>query len=223
MMRTHDSLRRSGFTLIELMIVLAVLAVLLFVVAPSFREMMDVQRVRGVSDQFVTDVQFARTEAASRQEVVGITFKPPAAANTCYIVHTCGSSTAANCKCDCNAAAGSRCPDPALVADPPREIKTVQHADTKVRLVPVLNNGNPVNPLAPSPTSITFDPATGAMTAYYPTGVVVGPRPIGGAFWSRVGSTTVGSTVIVRNVVSTSGRPTTCKPAGSSINGVSPC
>jgi hypothetical protein len=153
---------------------------------------------RGVSDQFVTDVQFARTEAASRQEVVGITFKPPAAANTCYIVHTCGSSTAANCKCDCNAAAGSRCPDPALVADPPREIKTVQHADTKVRLVPVLNNGNPVNPLAPSPTSITFDPATGAMTAYYPTGVVVGPRPIGGAFWSRVGSTTVGSTVIVR-------------------------
>jgi len=53
-MRTQNDSRSAGFTLIELMIVLSVMAVLLFVVAPSFRELMDVRRVRGVSDQFAT-------------------------------------------------------------------------------------------------------------------------------------------------------------------------
>ncbi len=215
--------RWSGFTLIELMIVLAVVTTLLFVVAPSFREMMDVQRVRGVSDQFITDVQFARSEAAGRQEVVGITFKPPGAVNTCYIVHTCGSTAPANCKCDCSAALGSRCPDPTLVADPPREIRTVQHQDTGVDLIPVLAGGNPVNPLVTSATSVTFDPATGAMTAHYPIGFVVGPKPPGGAFWARTGSRRPASTTVLRDVVSTTGRPSICKPVGSSVTGVAAC
>jgi len=222
-MRAIKTHLRSGFTLIELMIVMAVVAVLLMVVAPSFRDLMEVQRVRGVSDGFITDVQFARTEAASRQEVVGISFKPPAAANTCYIVHTCGSSLPANCKCDCSAAAGSRCPDPLVVSDPPREIRTVQLGDSAVNLIPVLASGNPVNPAVISPTSISFDPATGAMTAHYPIGFLVTGKPPGGAFWAKVSSKLAGSTVILRDVVSTSGRPSTCKPSGSTIGGAASC
>lgn len=222
-MRTAQRPLSSGFTLIELMIVLAIMAVLMLVVAPSFREMMEVQRVRGVSDTFITDVQFARSEAATRQEVVGITFKPPAAANTCYIVHTCGKVAPEDCRCDCSAAVGSRCPDPAVVSDPPREIRTVQHGDSGVSFVPVLANGLPLNPAIPNPTTITFDPATGGMTARYPVWLVVLNRPAGGAFWAKVSSKVSGSTAILRDVVSTSGRPHTCKPTGSTITGVTSC
>ncbi len=222
-MRTQNNSRSAGFTLIELMIVLSVMAVLLFVVAPSFREMMDVRRVRGVSDQFVTDVQFARSEAAGRQEIVGISFKPPGAATSCYIVHTCGSTPANSCKCNCAAAPGSRCPDPAIVPDPPREIRTVQLADSRVSLLPVLANGNPLPALGAGTTSIAFDPTTGAMTVFYGFGLVVGIPPANGAFWARVSSTTPGSSTIVRDVVNTSGRPTICKPAGSTITGITSC
>ena len=122
-MRTSRGLGRTGFTLVELMVVLAVLAVLLLIAAPSFREVLDVQRVRGVGDQFITDVQLARSEAAGRQERVGISFRPPAATMTCYTIHTCGSRPTNTCVCDCTGAIGSRCPAPSVAdPDPPREI-----------------------------------------------------------------------------------------------------
>ncbi len=217
-------LRPSGFTLIELMVVLAVIAVLMFVAAPSFRGLMEVQRVKGVSDQFITDVQFARSEAASRQETVGITFKPPGAAFTCYTVHTCGSRAPAACSCNCTAAVGSRCPAAGVAdPDPPREIRTVQFPTAdRVRFEPILNTGNPLPPAAPA-TTITFNPATGGLSAHYPTGVWILPVPPNGAFWGRTASTVSGSTVVIRDLVNSSGRPSTCKPSTSSINGIAPC
>lgn len=224
MMPTHHNLRPAGFTLIELMVVLAVIAVLLFVAAPSFREMMDVQRVRSVSDQFITDVQFARSEAATRQEIVGISFKPASATFTCYTVHTCGSRAPANCSCVCTAAVGSRCAAASVAdPDPPREIRTVQlPAADKVRFEPVLNTGNPLPPAAPA-TTITFDPATGGLSAHYPTGVWLLPVPPNGAFWGRTKSTITGSNAAIRDMVSSSGRPSTCRPPGSSIHGIASC
>lgn len=213
---------RAGFTLIELMIVLAVMAVLLLVVAPSFREMMEAQRVKGVSDAFITDVQFARSEAASRQERVGISFKPGSSDLSCYIVHTCGSYASASCQCNCTAAAGSRCPDPGVVNDPPREIRTVQFpADSGISLVPVLANGNPLT--SAGITHFDFDPATGALTRHYASGLFMVIPPPNGAFWAQTSSTASGSTAIVREIVNTSGRPSQCKPTGSTINGIAAC
>ena len=214
----------SGFTLVELMVVLAVVALLLLFAAPSFREMMEAQRVRGVSDQFLTDVQFARSEAVARQETVAVTFKPPAATMTCYIVHTCGSLPFNSCRCDCSAAAGSRCPAASLLQpDPPREIRTVQlDTDSGVSLVPVLLSGNPV-PASPNPTHITFNPATGGLTSYYATGFIVLPKPPGGAFWAKTSSTRAGSSIAIRDVVNTTGRPHACRPPSSTLNGLASC
>ena len=58
--------RQRGFTLIELMVVVAVLGTLVMLVAPSFRDMILMQRLRGINAQVTTDMQFARSEAVSR-------------------------------------------------------------------------------------------------------------------------------------------------------------
>lgn len=225
-MRTSIKVPRpAGFTLVELMVVLAVIAVLLFVAAPSFRELMVAQRVRGTSDQFLTDVQFARSEAASRQEVVGITFKPPLASMSCYTIHTCGSLAPANCTCDCSAAVGSRCPAASVAnPDPPREVRTVQlNPQDGVSLIPVALNGNPLPGSFTDPSHITFDPNTGSLTSYYAVGLVLVPKPPGGAFWAKTSSTNTGSTVVIRDIVNKAGRPSSCKPVGSSIGGLAAC
>ena len=57
---------RRGFTLVELLIVVAVVAIILVVAAPSFRDMILMQRLRSITAQLVTDLQFARNEAVSR-------------------------------------------------------------------------------------------------------------------------------------------------------------
>lgn len=73
-----------GFTFVELLIVVAILAIVLAVVAPSFQGLLAGKRVEGVAAELATDLQFARSEAVSRSASVRVTF--PSA--TCYIVHT---------------------------------------------------------------------------------------------------------------------------------------
>ena len=55
-----------GFTLIELMVVIAVTAILLAVAAPSFSRFMDSQRLRTVSTAFHSSLVKARSEAIKR-------------------------------------------------------------------------------------------------------------------------------------------------------------
>lgn len=104
--------------MIELLIVLVVLGVLAAVVGPSFRGMMVRQRVQGVHDQLVTDLQLVRSELAARANAtaptdVAVTFGGNAALS-CYTIHTAGAA------CDCTAAPGSAC------APGAQEIRTVQ-------------------------------------------------------------------------------------------------
>ena len=62
-----------GFTLIELMVTVAVLAVLASLAAPSFRQMLAAQRVRTTGYDMVGDLVLARSEAIKRGENVTIT------------------------------------------------------------------------------------------------------------------------------------------------------
>ncbi|HRC39206.1 MAG TPA: prepilin-type N-terminal cleavage/methylation domain-containing protein, partial [Rubrivivax sp.] len=48
---------QAAFTLVELMIAIAVVAVVLVLAAPSFRELIEMQRLRSVNAQLVTDLQ----------------------------------------------------------------------------------------------------------------------------------------------------------------------
>ena len=84
-MRKH---RRAspGFTLIELMVVVAIAGVLLLLVAPSFQDMIVMQRLRGVNAQLITDMQFARSEAVSRGRYARVNFGNDGD-QTCYVIY----------------------------------------------------------------------------------------------------------------------------------------
>lgn len=59
--------RARGLTIIELMIVIALIAIVLTVAIPSFRDILERRRLEGVANELAIDLQYARTEAVSRQ------------------------------------------------------------------------------------------------------------------------------------------------------------
>lgn len=65
-MKHGISPRSSGFTLIELMVVVAILAVLASAAAPSFQKILAAQLMRSVSFDMVADLTLARSEAIKR-------------------------------------------------------------------------------------------------------------------------------------------------------------
>jgi len=99
-----------GFTLIELMIVVAVTGVVMTSAVPSFSGLIDTRRIDGVATQMASDLQFARAEAVSRNQAVRVSFRQDAGSAACYIVHTgsadqcrCGGSGPAHCEGDAQA------------------------------------------------------------------------------------------------------------------------
>ena len=70
--RRHRAGRVRGFTLIELLTVVALLAILMAVVAPSFREFLQSQYVKGVAYDLTADLLLARNEALKRNGNVSI-------------------------------------------------------------------------------------------------------------------------------------------------------
>lgn len=212
MMPRHLLRPQQGITLIEILVVFAIIAVILVVATPSVSSMIEMQRLRGVNDQLVTDVQFLRTEAATRQELTGITFRENATM-TCYIIHTCGTVSGDDCECNCAAAEGSRC------ISPRREVRTVQ----VLKSSQVAVRPTPVGSSTSAPNRVMIDPATGSMFAFFPV-VLSGPTPPAiQEFWAQTsltGGTLVGNSLQVR--LSPQARPSICSPGGV-VKGSVPC
>jgi type IV fimbrial biogenesis protein FimT len=72
-----------GFTALELLIVVTIVAVLLTVTIPSFRGFLAKKRVEGVASELTTDLQFARSAAVARNTEVRLTFVTA----SCYVIH----------------------------------------------------------------------------------------------------------------------------------------
>ena len=64
------ALVQHGFTLIELMVTIAILAILMMVAAPSFNEAMLSNKLAGYANSFVTSALLARSEAIKHNGTV---------------------------------------------------------------------------------------------------------------------------------------------------------
>ncbi|MCC6756382.1 MAG: GspH/FimT family pseudopilin [Arenimonas sp.] len=64
--------RISGFTLIELMVTVAVMGIILAWGIPSFRNLLQNTRATSQANEFITSVNQARTEALKRQSTVSV-------------------------------------------------------------------------------------------------------------------------------------------------------
>lgn len=136
-----------GVTIVELLTVLIVIGILAAVVGPSFRGMMVRQRVQGIHDQLLTDLQLARSELSARANAtapvqVVVTFGSNAQL-TCYTIHTAGAA------CDCTGTPGAAC------APGAQEIRTVQLQRAQ---------GVTLAASSASGTVVTFSPPQGTAT-----------------------------------------------------------
>lgn len=182
--------------MIELMVVLAVVGVLTLIAAPSVRDLVLMQRLRSINAQLVTDLQFARSDAARRGEQVRLMFSNNPA-QTCYVVYT--SQGAANC--NCLNGAGAACS-----AAVTRELRTVS--------VP-LSLQVSVAPVAGSPAGFAFSPITGGLFSIPSDSASVPLQQV--QIDARIDDARR-----LRTQINQAGRPSVCAP-GSAHLGVPAC
>ena len=72
-LRDSQRSHTAGFSLVELMVTLAMLAILVALAAPAFSDFQERSAVRGATEQFVGLIAQARFEAAKRNRPVSIT------------------------------------------------------------------------------------------------------------------------------------------------------
>ena len=92
--------RQHGFTLIEGMVTVAIVAVLVGVAVPSLRDTQERRRIDGVAAQLETDLMLARSEAVMRNESVHVAVVRDDA-GSCYVIH---SGDSGDCTCSGNGA-----------------------------------------------------------------------------------------------------------------------
>ena len=203
-----------GFTVVELMITVAVVAVLATLAAPSLYDFILTQRLKSINAQLVTDMQFARSEAVSRFEArsdnasesvdVQVVFRPAAhdATMSCYTIYTYNSDDSTKLpydKCDCAKPPEERCKPGA------REIRTVQ--------MPTSLGVRQSLP-AHQARGFSYLSTTGAIRVW--------PMDITAAALDFSVETYIDAGRKLRTTIGLSGRPSVCSPDGG-VSGYTPC
>jgi len=91
--------KSAGFTLLEIMIVVAIIGILAAIAVPSYQDMLERNRLKQAAEGLKSDMQFARTEAIKRSNNVVVSRTTGSAGVWCYGLNI-------NSSCDC-ASAGS--------------------------------------------------------------------------------------------------------------------
>lgn len=74
-MPTKTLSRQSGFTLVELMVAIVVLAILIAIAVPSFKTQIQSSKMRTTTADFITAIAYARSQAVTRAENVHVRAK----------------------------------------------------------------------------------------------------------------------------------------------------
>ena len=104
-MKEPDSKKnwQSGFTLVEVFITIAVLAILITIAAPSFNQTIERRKLEGAAEELYAYLQFARSESIKRATDVRVYFKNTAGADWCYglkVDAACDCEVANSCEID---------------------------------------------------------------------------------------------------------------------------
>ena len=90
----------NGFTVLELLAVMSILGILLMLVTPSIKSMIDKQQVRGACESIYQNMALARSSAVSLNKKVTFSFRSSNAGATWCV----GLSDGAACNCYTSAA-----------------------------------------------------------------------------------------------------------------------
>lgn len=131
---------QHGLTLVEMLAVVAVLAIVVTLVAPEFGRFLQRRRLDASAASLATDLRYTRSEAVARNEPVRWSWAR-SSTGACYVIHT-GPGSA----CTCQPGGPTTCEDGA------EEVKTVTFpTESGVRL-------------EANVSSIAFDPTLGTAT-----------------------------------------------------------
>lgn len=84
----------NGFTLLEMMVSIAVMAIIATTVIPSFNDMKEKHKIRGAAESISSDLQLARSEAIKTNQNISLSFSGFGATNWCY-----GINDTSGCNC----------------------------------------------------------------------------------------------------------------------------
>ncbi len=130
----YDMYKKYGFTLIELLVTLSVAGILLAIAVPNFQTFMLNSRITAQANEFLTALNYARSEAVKR----GVT------------VTVCSSSSPATCAASTNWAQGWM-----VFVDANSDGVFTAGTDISIRVWPALHAGSTLT--AAALTSTTFN------------------------------------------------------------------
>lgn len=100
---------KSGMTLIEFMVLLAIVAILALIAYPSLTSLVQRYRISGEAETLVSTLQYARSEAIKRNTSVYVSFST--GDDWCYGANTgsaCNCALSGNCNLGVHAASSSQ-------------------------------------------------------------------------------------------------------------------
>lgn len=146
---TQHSLKKrtsQGFTLIELMTTLALLAILMLVAGPNMSDWQKNQHIRGTAETLQSAIQTARTEAITRNRPVSFWLVTPSAASASTLDNSCAlSNSSSSWAISVNNPAGKCLASPSISDSPLMVEARAGSGNVAVAAYASRNNNTPAN------------------------------------------------------------------------------